>query len=168
MNSIHCARVVAAVLVIGLVAPSVQAEECAPSGSETSAVVGTVLGAVVGGLLGSRIGSGDGSKIAIGAGVLAGGFLGNKIGASMTCEDKTYHEETTQNALETQSVGQVSSWTNPDSGHEGSITPVKTYQQDDGKYCREFEQTVLVDGREERGTGTACRDEDGTWRMQSA
>jgi surface antigen len=30
--------------------------------------------------------------------------------------------------------------------------------------CRDFEQTVVVDGQDETVRGTACREPDGTWR----
>ena len=155
-------------LCAGLMSQSALASDCQQSNSSgTSEVVGTVVGAVIGGLLGSRIGSGSGKKIAIGAGVLAGGFLGNRIG-SMTCKDQKFHQETAQSALETQPAGTASSWQNPDSGHAGSVTPTRTWQRGDGQYCRDFEQIIEVDGREERATGTACRESDGTWRMVQA
>ena len=68
-------------------------------------VVGTLLGAAVGGLLGSQIGGGTGNKIAIGAGVLAGGLLGNNVGSSMSCADQMKHGQTAQQAFETQPAG---------------------------------------------------------------
>ena len=128
-------------------------------------VVGTLLGAAVGGLLGSQIGGGTGNKIAIGAGVLAGGLLGNNVGSSMSCADQMKHGQTAQQAFETQPAGTTSSWQNPDSGATGTITPVSTYQRSDGVYCRDYEQTVTIDGRYETATGTACRQPDGTWQI---
>ena len=128
-------------------------------------IVGTLLGAAVGGLLGSQIGSGDGNKIAIGAGVLAGGLLGNRIGSRLDCQDREYHSNTAHDAFETRKSGTTSTWVNPDSGHEGSVTPVRTYQRADGTYCRDFTQTITVDGNTEKANGTACRQPDGTWRI---
>lgn len=75
---------------------------------------------------------------------------------------------TTQNALETQRIGTTTSWTKPDSGYSGTVTPRRTWQAQDGWYCREYEQTVYIDGRAERATGIACREADGTWRMQNS
>ena len=153
-------------LVLGtlLILPGFAAAQCGQQGSGNS-VVATLLGAAVGGLLGSQLGSGTGNKIAIGAGVLAGGLLGNNIGKSMDCQDRAYHGSAAQGALETQRSGVPSTWQNPDSGHTGSITPVRTYQQADGTYCRDFDQTITIDGRVEQATGTACRQPDGTWRI---
>jgi len=78
-------------------------------------------------VVGSQIGGGTGNKVAIGAGVLAGGFFGNKVGKSMDCQDQQYHYDATQNALETQKVGQSSTWNNPGTGHSGNVTPTRTY-----------------------------------------
>jgi len=142
--------------------------ECDPSQTGGNEIFGTLLGAAVGGLVGSQIGSGSGNKIAIGAGVLAGGLFGNKIGKQLDCKDQAYHVETTQNALEYQPTGQTSSWSNPDSGHSGAVTPTKTYTVSDGTPCREFTQTINVDGQAEEVTATACRQEDGTWQMMDS
>jgi surface antigen len=144
---------------------SAQAECVRDEGTSGEEVVGTLVGAALGGLVGSQIGGGTGNKVAIGAGVLAGGFLGNRIGKKLSCKDQEYHYNTTQNALENQPTGQASTWRNPDSGHSGQVTPTKTYIAEDGQPCREFTQTVTVDGQNEQVKATACRQEDGTWRV---
>jgi uncharacterized protein YcfJ len=41
-------------------------------------IVGTAVGAVVGGLLGNQVGGGSGKKVATVAGVVGGGYAGNK------------------------------------------------------------------------------------------
>jgi surface antigen len=155
----------ALVLSVGVTRAQAQCTNQSTGGSE---IIGTLLGAALGGLLGSRIGSGTGHKVAIGAGVLAGGLFGNRVGSKMDCHDQGDHKRTAQSALENQKMGATSSWANPDSGHSGSVTPTRTWQRDDGRYCREFEQTVQIDGRSERATGIACRQDDGTWRMESS
>ena len=126
------------------VVPTVTSAECerTSSGGE---VVGTLLG----------------------AGVLAGGLLGNKVGKSMDCRDIEYHNSTAQKSFETQRTGTTSEWANPDSGHSGTITPVQTFQRSDGVYCRDFQQTISVDGETELANGTACRQPDGTWKIGS-
>ena len=136
-------------------------------GNDAATVAGTLIGAAVGGLLGSQIGGGTGNKIAIGAGVLAGGLLGNHIGQSLSCQEQQRHGATAQNALEYERTGTTASWNNPDSGNAGTITPTRTYQRSDGQYCREFTQTISVEGDLEEARGTACRQEDGTWRIIS-
>lgn len=156
-----------ATLAVALAAmPSLAHADC-PPGQETGGgeIVGTLLGAAVGGLVGSRIGDGTGNRIAIGTGVLAGGLLGNRLAARLSCQDQEYHAGTAQKAFETQRTGATSTWTNPDTGHAGSVTPTRTYRTGDGTNCRDFTQSVEVDGREQAGGGTACRQPDGTWRI---
>lgn len=141
--------------------------ECQES-SGGGELFGTLAGAAIGGLVGSQFGSGTGKGVAIGAGVVAGGFLGNRIGKELSCKDQEYHYDTTQNALETQKTGESSSWTNPDSGHSGEVTPTRTYTAADGSPCRDFEQTIFVEGEYEHVQGTACRQPDGTWKPVSS
>ncbi len=146
--------------------PTAVSAECYNEGTGGKEVVGTLLGAALGGLIGSQIGGGTGNKVAIGAGVVAGGFLGNSIGKSLDCQDVAYHNDTTQSALEGQRTGTTSTWSNPDSGHSGSVMPTKTYLAADGTTpCRDFTQTITVDGQLEEINATACRQPDGTWQI---
>lgn len=138
--------------------------EC-KSDSRDKEVVGTLLGAAVGGLVGSQIGGGSGKKIAIGAGVLAGGLMGNKIGKSLDCQDLAYHQDTYQNSLETQRTGTASTWRNPDTGHSGTVIPTRTYMANNETPCREFTQIIRTEAGVEEVQGTACRQEDGTWKI---
>lgn len=39
------------------------------------------------------------------------------------------------------------------------------YRSDGGSYCREFQTTVVIDGRPERAFGTACLQPDGSWAV---
>ncbi len=139
--------------------------DCTNEGTGGSEVMGTLLGAALGGLVGSQIGGGTGNKIAIAGGVLAGGFLGNNIGKKLDCVDRDYHYDTTQSALEYKKTGGSAAWSNPDSGHSGAVTPTRTFIATDGRPCREFTQTISVDGQQEQITDTACREDDGTWQI---
>ena len=33
-------------------------------------------------------------------------------------------------------------------------------------YCREYQHTVTIDGKQEKAYGTACRQPDGSWKIQ--
>jgi surface antigen len=139
---------------------------CAESGGPgTKETVGGVGGAVAGGLLGSQIGSGRGQLVATAAGAVLGGLAGTSIGRSLDRADRLEAQRTTQHALEHNETGQASSWENPDSGHRGSVQPTETYRRDDGTYCREYQQTVIIGGQQEQAYGTACRQPDGTWKV---
>ena len=128
---------------------------------------GTLLGAAAGGLLGSQFGSGAGKLAATGLGIAAGAWLGSEIGASLDRADRLYANRTAQQSLEKSPTGVTSTWRNPDSGHSGTVTPTRTYKSPDGRYCREFQQTVTVGGKTEEAYGTACRQPDGSWQIVS-
>ena len=140
---------------------------CANDGSNTfgpKTGIGGALGAAGGGLLGAAAGGGTTGIL---AGVLLGGLAGGAVGNVLDQNDREMANRTSQRALESQPTGQASVWRNPDSGNSGSITPTRTFQQSDGRYCREFQQTVTIDGQENRAFGTACRQPDGSWQIIS-
>ena len=129
--------------------------------------VGRILGAGLGALTGSQIGSGKGQMVSIAVGALAGAWLGGEIGESLDKADRAYMKRVTQDSLEHSRSGTTSSWQNPDSGNSGTVTPTQTFRKADGQYCREFEQTVYVDGKKQAATGRACRAPDGSWKIVS-
>ena len=127
--------------------------------------IGTIAGAAGGAIIGSNVGKGTGNIVAIAAGTLLGGALGNQIGASLDRADMAYYNRSSQQALETAPVNTPVTWTNPDSGNSGTITPTRTFQTNDGAYCREYTQTIVVGGKPTQGYGKACRQQDGTWKI---
>ena len=48
-----------------------------------------------------------------------------------------------------------------------TVTPTRTYKDDSGTYCREYQTTVTVGGEEQKAYGTACRQPDGQWKIMS-
>lgn len=137
-------------------------------GRGTKETGGALVGAGLGALAGSQIGSGKGKLAAVGLGALLGAYAGSEVGKSLDKADQAYARQTAQNALESSPSGTRSAWSNPDSGHSGSITPTHTYQRSDGTYCREFRQTVTIEGKSEQAYGTACRQPDGSWKIVGA
>jgi surface antigen len=123
--------------------------------------MGTVGGAVVGGVVGSTIGGGTGRTVAIVAGTIAGGLIGNRIGQKLDEADRIKAAQ----ALETSRTGQKTSWRNPDSGEQYTITPTRTYEAS-GAPCRDFTFVANVDGKSETVQGAACRQSDGTWKTK--
>lgn len=141
------------------------AEQGGPGPKET---IGGLGGAAVGGFLGSQVGSGTGQLAATAAGAVLGGIVGSSIGRSLDRADRVHATRTTYDALEHNRTGQASTWRNPDTGHSGTVTPTETYQRGDGRYCREFQQTVTIGGKREQAYGTACRQPDGSWKIVSS
>ncbi len=72
-------------------------------------------------------------------------------------------EDTAQHSLEYASTDESVPWVNPDSGTEGTFTPVATHEGPEGQVCREYAVDAIIDGREEVVYGTACRLPDGSW-----
>jgi surface antigen len=81
--------------------------------------------------------------------------------------DRELQAKAASQALENTPSGKPVAWQNPDNGHAGTITPTRTYQTAQGAYCREYQQTVTIDGKKENSYGTACRQPDGSWRIVS-
>ena len=127
--------------------------------------------AVLGGLGGAALGAGiaalaHGNPAAIVASAIGGALLGGYIGHRLDKKDKEIAELAAAQAFESNRTGQASSWQNPDSGNSGTITPTRTYQSE-GHYCREYQQTITVGGEKHQAYGTACRQPDGSWQIQS-
>ena len=123
---------------------------------------GAALGAAGGGLIGAAAGGG---AAGITGGVLLGGLLGGAIGNALDQRDKQMAYQTQQATLESAKTGQTSTWRNPDSGHYGSYTPTRTYEDAGGQYCREYQEKVVIDGKTSSAYGTACRQPDGSWKI---
>ena len=139
------------------------ASGCASIQNNPKAALGGATGATAGGLIAAAAGGGTAGII---GGVLLGGLVGGAIGNALDQRDKQMAAEAAQRAFENSRTGTSTSWHNPDSGHSGSVTPTRTYQSG-GQYCREYTQTIKVGGENQKAYGTACRQPDGTWKMQS-
>ena len=132
----------------------------------TKQTVGVLGGAAAGGLLGAQIGGGKGKLAATAAGALLGALIGSEIGRTMDEVDRTRAEQAYGQA-QTVPVGETIAWDNPNTGNYGSVTPVREgTNTNTGEYCREFQQTVVIGGRQEDAYGVACRQPDGSWEIQ--
>lgn len=129
-------------------------------------MIGTASGAVIGGVLGSQVGGGSGRLWATGAGTLLGLLVGSEIGRSLDKADIAYAQQANSQA-HAAPIGESISWNNPQSGNSGTVTPVRDGNDTAGRYCREYNQTINVGGRQETGYGIACRQPDGTWEIVS-
>lgn len=143
--------------------PVIVAGALALSGCETPASKeqqGMIIGGVLGGVLGSEVGGGHGRTAATIIGTLIGASIGGAVGRSMDETDRLK----TAHALENVRTGVPSTWRNPDSGNEYTVVPTRTYETSSGP-CREFTVDAKVGGRAEEVFGTACRQEDGSWKV---
>ena len=137
---------------------------CGPNGIAKEEV-GAIVGAGLGGLAGSFIGDGGGQLVAVGVGTMLGAIMGGEVGKSLDRADKLALAQAQHDALENGESGSTTAWVNPDSGNSGEIVPQPAYQQADGTYCREFQQTIIVGAEMQAAYGTACRQPDGSWKL---
>ena len=128
----------------------------------TQEETGMVIGGLLGGILGSEIGEGHGRTAAIIVGTLVGATIGGSVGRSMDETDRLK----TAHALETVRTGVPTTWRNPDTGNQYTVMPTRTYEQPSGP-CREYTMDAIIAGKEEKIFGTACRQPDGSWKVQS-
>ena len=129
--------------------------------------IGKVVGATAGILIASRASkdSDPATHAAMTAlGAYLGAWIGGEIGKEITRLDQIYAERALEESLDNSKNGDTVVWSNPDSGHSGSATPVSTAADSD---CRDFATTVIIDGKEEETTGRACKQADGTWKIVS-
>ena len=82
---------------------------------------------------------------------------------SLSAADLAQMDTAVQEALETKKTGESGNWSEAASGHRGTVTPTRTWQSDDERDCRDYQQTVTVGDVTRVGYGSACRAENGAW-----
>ena len=137
---------------------------CAP-GTQQGQGVGTLAGAIVGGVIGHQFGGGSGKAVATMIGAITGGLIGSELGRvydRLNAEEQRIHAAAVSNTIQTSKIGEGNQWYNPQTGHSGRVIITKH----EG-YCREYQQTIIIGGKEQEGHGTACRQPDGSWKIQN-
>ena len=130
------------------------------SGSCNRELIGSMIGGAAGGYIGSNIGKGDGNLAATAVGALLGYMIGKNVGRNMDQLDV----RCTGYALEVAPDNRQVEWTNPDTNARYTVTPKRTYRNED-RYCREYTTDTTIAGRTEEVYGTACRNTDGSWQI---
>ena len=129
---------------------------------------GSIIGGVAGAVVGNQFGSGDGKTAATAVGAVIGAMVGGNIGRSLDETSRQRAGAAAHEALETAEIDEPIRWENPDNAGgpaHGSATVTRQGATSDGRTCREFRQTVIIGGREEQSYGTACRDDNGDWKI---
>ena len=124
------------------------------------AQTGAVGGAAAGALIGQAIGHNTG-------GTLIGAAVGTMLGYIVGSEMDKYDRQQLDHMYERGVSNQRSSWVNPDTGNQYTVTPQPAYQEPSSRrVCRRAEIAAVIDGRPERTYSTACRNEYGQWELQ--
>ena len=159
-------NLLAGLLVAGLAAAT---SGCGGMGDQETA--GTILGGIAGAVVGNKFGKGGGNTAATAVGAVIGATVGRNIGKSLDETSRQRAGAATQQALDTTAVGDPPIiWENPDNAGgpaDGATTITRQGADSEGRTCREFQQTVTIGGRQEQSYGTACRDENGDWKIVS-
>lgn len=95
--------------------------------------------------------------------VVRGGLLAGANGDALDRRDLEMVAQAYRSGLETSPSGTAVSWGSRDSGLSGSLMPVRTYENANSLYCREYLETVSLRGETEKRYGAACRHPDGAW-----
>jgi surface antigen len=120
-----------------------------------------VIGGVIGGVVGAQVGEGRGRTVAIIVGTLAGAMIGRQVGENMEEADRMQ----TARSLNDSRTGEATTWVNPDTGYEYTVTPTRTFEESGGP-CREFRLDATVgDQPDQEVYGTACLQADGSWLL---
>lgn len=111
---------------------------------------------------------------------VAGGWIAQSLTVRTDLEDRLARIEASEQertmrlatlerqrnqALDSALNNMAVSWAEPSLGLSGSVTPVETFVDPDGLFCRRFHEEITQGGVTRLGVGIACRVGDGTWRM---
>ena len=135
-------------------------------------VAGAATGALVGAAVGSQIGKGSGKTFATIIGTVGGALAGAGIGGRLDANACRMAAEAESKALNTAGLGQTITWEAPNSDGSGepargAVTITKQGTNEDGFTCREFVNTVEVDGQKGEATRIACRqDPSEKWEIR--
>lgn len=141
--------IVAAVMVIFLAS-------CANMSKEQ---LGAMIGAGTGALLGNA--AGKNSAFLTVAGAVVGALVGAEVGRYMDRQDAILNNRAFESAAK---YGGSYGWRNQETGNSGVWNMGPAVTTSDG-YCREYQQKVIIGGREVEAYGIACREPDGSWRI---
>jgi surface antigen len=160
-------RPVAALLIAGLAAlPLVGCESVTKEtglGRETQ--MGALGGAAFGGVVAAIAGA---NPAWIAASVIMGGVAGGALGNYLGKENSEKHVANNTNALNTLGAGQTASWNDNATGNSGSTKIDRVFTASNGQTCKAYTETVKTAQRTVTEQATACRQADGTWKVQTA
>ena len=124
--------------------------------------LGRTLGAVGGGVAGYQVGKGHGKTAAVIGGAIIGSLIGGHVGRSMDDVDQYCVGQVLEHAPPNEPIV----WRNQQTGgQQYQVTPSPVYQDQQGRYCREYQTTATVGGQPRQVYGQACRQPDGSWQV---
>ncbi len=135
------------------------------SSRENKLAAGTLTGLGAGALFGYQMigGGATGPWVAAMVFGAAGAYGGYAVTDKLTRWDRQAMEETAYYSLSEAPAGDTATWRNADTGTNGTITPLRTFLDEEGRLCRDYRATVTLEGETYDGKETACRNTVGNW-----
>ena len=135
------------------------------SEKEDKKLLGQIIGSVAGAYLGSKVGSGISKNISTVVGGTVGFLLGGKIIELLNDEERNDFNETINHSLNENPNNLSNEWNSKKSIEtKGKVTPLNSYKIDN-KTCRDFIKIIDKDNKKYEEKSTACRDENGDWKI---
>ncbi len=88
------------------------------------------------------------------------------LAAAQQAQDRRLAESAFDQALDQHLSGTPAAWENSQTGSYGEVTPLRTFKNGDGNWCREYREVTVVGGETETRHGIACRESPGNWRTR--
>lgn len=106
-------------------------------------------------------------KVASGGPALSGAIIGALVGGSIGKKMDEYDQNCIGQSLERADDGKTIWWENSAAKVRFGVTPMRTFENSAGRFCRAYRTTAFIDGRVRNAFGTACRQADGAWEQVS-
>lgn len=151
--------VIAGVAMLGLTGcETIERETGINLPTQQGALAGATFGGIVAGLAGAN-------PAWIAASVVLGGVTGGAIGNALGKQDAERHARTNLSALDGLGEGQTRSWRNEKTGNYGSTTVLRIRQDNDGRICKSYRESVHTRVESVTKEATACRYRGESWRQ---
>lgn len=104
--------------------------------------------------------------LALGCEAIVPGMFEHEPGETyerLTDDDIARAATNLQKALESGVDGETMLWSNERTGRAGAVMPLRTFVTEDGDFCRDYLETLVVDSLIETFENTGCRVSSGVW-----
>ena len=135
------------------------------SSQEDNKFIGQILGSAAGAYLGSKVGTGVSNNLAIILGGAVGLLVGGKIAEALDKDEQLDLSNNVNESLEENEDYEIKEWKSKKNIEKtAKIIPLNQYDIDE-EHCRDFKKIVTSEGKVIEENSTACRDENGNWKI---
>ncbi len=104
---------------------------------------------------------------ALGGAAVSGAIIGALVGGSIGGKMDQYDQNCIGLSLEHADDGKTIWWENSAAKVRFGVTPMRSFENSAGRFCRAYRTTAFIEGRVRNAFGTACRQADGAWEQVS-